>query len=293
MGERKAWYLAGDVDLTLTAGSWGRESDRREANADLDNLVASIAEQREEGRKIYFGTATGRTLRSHNKLESENDSFRVAVRHMDLLIGSVGAEMKVAQGSQFVSVEGWPGKVAGWDRKALQKLLQNSSRTLGKLVLQDEISQSDYKLSFNVEGAKRHNEFIGRVQRLLGSNGLKATVIFSGGRYLDLLPRLANNDEIDKGRAVLFGAKLLARRDKVDLRYMQNIFAGDSENDIEGFRRVMQDGGFGVVPGSAQPSFKSWAKRELPRERLYVADAPYAAGVHEGLKHFKILPRAA
>jgi len=289
MSERLAWHIVSDVDQTLTPGDYAPSSVQREGNEALDRLVAAIDEERAGGELVFFSTATGRTLRSHHQLEQKNDSFGAAVKRMDLLIGSVGAEMKRADSSRFATVKEWPGELLGWERGVIEELI-GSSKNLGRISLQPEMAQSEHKVSFNVETSAKHDDFVHRVQRLLGSEGLAATVIFSGGAFLDILPRLANGDTVDKGRAILFGRRVLAKRDHLNPKQIRIVFAGDSENDTLGFVRVIKEAaGYGIVPGNAASQFKKWAKKEFSESTLYVADAAHAAGVHEGLEHFGVL----
>lgn len=289
MSERLAWHIVSDVDQTLMPGDYAHSSVQCQGSEALDRLVAAIDEERASGETVFFSTATGRTLRSHHQLEQENDSFRAAVKRMSLLIGSVGAEMERADGSKFVPVNEWPGKLLGWEKEAIKELIE-SSENLGRISLQPEMAQSEHKVSFNVETSAKHDDFVHRVQRLLGSKGLTATVIFSEGAFLDILPRLANGDTVDKGRAILFGRRVLAKTDRLNPKQIRTVFAGDSENDTLGFVRVIKEAaGYGIVPGNASLQFKKWAKKEFPESRLYVADAAHAAGVHEGLEHFGVL----
>lgn len=119
--------------------------------------------------------------------------------------------------------------------------------------------------------------------------GVAASVTFSGGSYLDILPRRADGKPINKGEAQQFIAKFLAERDHLAEAPVM-VFAGDSENDEDGFAYAIETGGFGIIPANAKEAFKSKMRGRYPETSLYIArTAIFAAAIQEGLEARDIL----
>lgn len=285
MSRERPVYLGCDIDMTLQAGDWFPK-EQPVADQALAALVRAIKNERHARPDVpfYFGTVTGRTLESHRQVEERSPTFRRSVEEMNLLIGSVGAEMALRRGNGFEPVAEWPGRLAKWDREKARGLLLPLEQT-GELALQEAMAQSGNKLSFFVDAPRRaHEGYAERIRGMLSAEGVEATVIFSGGRYLDVLPRLADRQPVNKGTALQQGAVLLAEQDSL-AEAPQIIFAGDSENDEDGFEAAVESGGFGVVPANAKDAFKDKMRRRYPESRLYVARrAKFGAAIHEALE---------
>jgi hypothetical protein len=284
--QERAAYLACDIDRTLQAGDWYPD-DQRVADSALFALTIAIKHRRREYEHVpfYFGTVTGRTLESHyEEVEKDSPLFQHAVSEMDLLIGSVGAEMVLRQDGCFVPVEQWPGALSGWSRDKAYEALR-AKESAGELVLQGRMAQSDNKLSFDaVLPEALHEEYAERIRAELLENGVESTVIFSGGKYLDILPRMASGRAVNKGAAIEFGSTLLAERDSL-AEAPQIVFAGDSENDEDGFAYAIESGGFGIIPANAKEPFKQKMRDRYPETKLYIArTAQFALAIQEGLE---------
>ncbi|HSW91426.1 MAG TPA: HAD family hydrolase [Candidatus Saccharimonadales bacterium] len=288
----RATYLACDIDRTLQAGDWFPD-DQQAANSALFALTIAVKRRKQEYGHVpfYFGTVTGRTLESHyEEVERDSTVFQHAVSEMDLLVGSVGAEMVLRQDGCFVPVEQWPGALSGWNRGKAYEALQ-AKEFAGELVLQERMAQSDNKLSFNaVLPEPLHEEYAERIRTELLGNGVQSTVIFSGGKYLDILPRMADGRAVNKGAAIEFGATLLAERDSL-AEVPQIVFAGDSENDEEGFAYAIESGGFGIIPANAKEPFKRKMRDRYPETKLHIArTARFALAIQEGLEDYGLVP---
>lgn len=291
MSRERPSYLACDIDMTLQAGDWFPQ-EQPVANQALTALVWAIKNERQNrpDTPFYFGTVTGRTLVSHREeVETRSPVFRRSVEEMNLLIGSVGAEMALRQAGRLAPVEEWPGSLAGWNREKAHGLLLPFEQS-GELVLQKAMAQSGNKLSFFVELPRHLQEGYGeRIRALLKAGGVEATVIFSGGKYLDILPRLADKRPVNKGTAVRHGAELLAEQDSL-AEVPRVIFAGDSENDEDGFAAAVESGGFGVIPANAKDAFKDKMRRRYPEPQLYIARrAKFGAAIQEVLEAREVL----
>lgn|GEM_PF-1654011 len=283
MGNEHPVYLACDIDMTLLAGDWCRE-DRPFANGALQALTAAVKKKRTMQNHFYFGTASGRTLASHHmEVEMKNPVFRRAVEEMNLLIGSVGAEMAMRSDDDMVTpVAEWTDSFDRWDRQKVQRILSELEQS-GEVTMQPPMAQSDNKLSYFVtipEG--RHASYAEHIRKILSDNDVVSTVIFSGGKYLDILPRTLSGTAVDKGAAIQFGATLLAEQDNL-AEEPRVVFAGDSENDESGFAYAIESGGVAIIPGNAKESFKAKMKHVYLSTRLHIARRAFSAGIQEGL----------
>ena len=121
--------------------------------------------------------------------------------------------------------------------------------------------KSSYFLETNVDDRLEY------ISEQLDRNGLRAKVVYSAGRFLDLLPYRSG-----KGGAVAYLA------DQLGVAPGNVVAAGDTGNDLDMMRPEL---GFrAIAVGNATEELKSF---EAPN--LYHARAPYAAGIREGLIH--------
>jgi sucrose-phosphate synthase len=107
-----------------------------------------------------------------------------------------------------------------------------------------------------------------RVKKALKKAGVRAKVIMSHGKYIDILP-----ERCDKGEAALFLMNL------AKVKASDVIVAGDSENDLDLFMKFKR----GIVVANALENLKN----DLKGGDFYFAKNPYAAGILEGLRHYK------
>ena len=105
------------------------------------------------------------------------------------------------------------------------------------------------------------------VEAAVRRSGLELTLIHSHGEFLDVLPTRAG-----KGRAVRFVSEALT------LPLNRIVVAGDSGNDTD----MLLCGANAVVVGN----YSAELGEIVTRPDLYVAQANYAAGVLEGLRHY-------
>lgn len=154
----------------------------------------------------------------------------------------------------------------GWD---LQKVEQILSQTPG-IARQPPEFLHPYKSSWYLYQASP--EAIDEIRQRLADAHLEVTVIYSGMRDLDVLPKNAN-----KGLALQW----LAERLEIPIEQM--LVAGDSGNDSTMF---LVPGIKGIVVENAQPELYE-AVVKLP---VYCSLHVMADGVLEGLKHFNVIP---
>jgi sucrose-6F-phosphate phosphohydrolase len=147
-----------------------------------------------------------------------------------------------------------------WDREAVARVVQG----FDEVRPQPERYQTDLKASYFCED----QTVVERLREALNKRGLRARIIWSAGKHLDLLPRAAG-----KLQAVEF----VRRRWQVPPKLV--LVSGDSGND----RSMLAEPGYlSVAVGNAEPELD-----DLPDgQRFHQADLPYAAGVLEGAEAF-------
>jgi len=153
---------------------------------------------------------------------------------------------------------------------------------LAGLELQADEHQTELKLSYYTPADARGEELAARARELLEDVG-RFNVVHS----VDPLSRRGLLDVLPRGVAKDFAVRYLHDRSGVDEEAL--VYAGDSGNDVA----AMLSGFQVVVVGNAEPSLKArLAERASERriaERVYFAEASYAAGVLEGCRRFRLV----
>ncbi|GAB6281816.1 MAG: HAD-IIB family hydrolase [Ignavibacterium sp.] len=209
--------------------------------------------------QVAFGVATGRYFDSALKILNEND-FLIP----DVLITSVGTEIYYHTENNFLKSSGWKTHISYlWEREKIIDLLKE----FDFLIYQEEEVQSEFKISYHVNVDDEH---INRIREKLKYNKMKCNFIYSHSKYIDILPYRAS-----KGRAVNY------------LSYRWNIpqnsilTSGNSGNDEDLLHRRF----LGVVVGNYSKELGKLKKRK----NVYFAKEPFAAGIIEGINHYKFL----
>jgi sucrose-phosphate synthase len=206
--------------------------------------------------RVAFGIATGRTLKSALGVLS-----RWAIPAPDVLITSVGSEIHYGRGRSVEDIE-WRRRIdLDWDRSTLMEVLDSTPG----IRLQPKQHQRPFKLSYFVDEDVWPG--VTEIRRRVRDSDARATVIYSHGEFLDLLPARAS-----KGLAVKHLAERWGFLDD------QVLVAGDSGNDALMLKTAKR----GIVVGNHSPELK----RLRGREGVYFAEAEHALGILEGIAHF-------
>lgn len=260
--------LCTDLDRTLLPNGEAPESPRARP------LFARLAAT--EGVTLAY--VTGR------------DAGRVeeARRHYDLpapdhVIADVGATLLTANGERSAD---WDAAIAGgWRGRSREQLAQLIGALPG-LTLQDPSRQGRFKLSYEFRPATGVGAAAAAISGHLERAGLAVHVVPSiddDTGLVDVLPAAAG-----KAAAVEFlRASLGLSRDEV-------LCAGDSGNDLDMLTGPLP----AVLVANARPEVREAAMREAERgghpDKLHLAvggalglDGNYAAGILEGLLHFR------
>jgi hydroxymethylpyrimidine pyrophosphatase-like HAD family hydrolase len=274
VSEHWGLVLACDIDDTLLAvGSRSQESQEASEQALQALCVLVERERAASDQPLYFGSVTGRTLVSHQEREQQSPAFAAAAAIMDFKVTSVGSEAYICTGGGFTRLPNWPD-VSGWDREKAEDVLSRRR----ELRLQAPIAQGTHKLSFDVEGVTTgHAAYVAEITGRLAEASIPAEVLFSGDRFLDILPQGVN-----KGTGLLrtIGALTLAVQHTGARPPV--VAAGDSMNDCA----PLQEADLAILPGNAHDDLRQWARGALAPGRLYVAEGNFAAGIIEGYYHF-------
>lgn len=234
--------------------------------SDIDNTLLGderglrelIELLRSNSEQMAFGIATGRGIDSAVKILKK---WQVPIP--DVLITSVGSEIHYWP-SQRLDL-GWSHHISHqWRRDALQAFFNG----VPGLKLQAAENQREFKLSYNVDETRMPP--IKELNKQLRQQRLKAKLIYSHGAYLDILPERAS-----KGQAIRYLAY------KWGLPLQRFMVAGDSGND----EAMLVGDTLGVVVGNHSPELE--CVRGL--EQVYFAKAHYAAGIVEGLQHYRFI----
>jgi len=228
--------------------------------ADLDNTLlgdegglARFAQWRHTlGKDCRLVYATGRFFRS--VLESIRTG---PLPGPDAVISGVGTEIRAYPSG--IHIGSWREKwFANWDRRIIERVI---ARHEG-LIPQPREFQSEDKVSYFFHEATAIELL--ELRSALTANGVRANIIYSSNRDLDIVPWGVN-----KGSAASF----LMR--KWSIPHHQVVVSGDSGNDLEMFLQ----GFYGIVVGNADSELK-----RLTGPTTYCSKLTYADGVVDGLQ---------
>ncbi len=239
--------LVSDVDGTLLDG--GRPGEgasalgARLAAADAALVLSS-------GRGLELALAAAETLRD------------AGLPWPSALVCGVGSEVYAWDGEGFAEDEGWRRTLAatGFSAGAVRTALA----AVPGLVPQPEQAQGEHKVSYFVTEAPA----VEAAARALAGDGVAARLVYSAGRFLDVLPRPASK-----------GGALLRLVERYELSPAQVVVAGDSGNDRELLVTAADAGMVAVLVANHEPEMDDL--RAYPG--VLAASRPFCAGVAEGL----------
>lgn len=211
-----------------------------------------------DANKITLAFSTGRHLKSIQDFYDEKNIGRRA----DLCVCMVGTDIWLRREDRYVLDEGWHEVIsAAWDKAAVEEILHE----IPEARMQDAQWQSRFKSSYYLE--ENVEARLAQIRQRLTEKGLQAKVVYSAGKFLDLLPSRSG-----KGEAVRYAAQQLG------IPPENVITAGDTGNDLDMMRAEL---GFrGVAVGNAAPELRSFRA-----PHVYHAQQNFAAGILEGLQH--------
>lgn len=204
---------------------------------------------------LAFGIATGRNVESAVEILNKHQ-----VKIPDILITSVGSE--IHYGKNLVPDRGWAAHIRYlWRRDAIEEAL----RQFSGLRPQSSENQREFKLSYLATPDDMPP--LEEIREYLQAKKLHAQLIYSHEQFLDVLPIRAS-----KGHAIRYLAY------KWGLPLESFFVAGDSGNDTE----MLVGDTRAIVVGNHSPELAILKGQE----QIYFANAYYAAGIIEGLRHY-------
>jgi sucrose phosphatase-like protein len=226
-----------------------------------DQAMCSLWEDLERAG-ILVGFSTGRHLKS---IQDFYDDKR-ATRRAGVCICMVGTDVHFLKAGVYRLDPEWHEIIGrNWDKATVEEIL----RSIPEAEMQDPEWQSPFKSSYYLE--ERVEQRLAEIERKLAEADLRAKVVYSAGRFLDLLPARSG-----KGEAVRYVA------DKLGVAPENVVTCGDTGNDLDMMRAEL---GFrGIAVGNAAEELKAFKP-----PHVYHAKASFAAGIREGLEAYSWL----
>jgi sucrose phosphatase-like protein len=207
-------------------------------------------------RDVTIAYVTGR-----DKTQMFEIMVAECLREPAYLLCDVGTE--IYEGSDYRRDDAWTRHIdRQWDRLEVARALA----TIPHLFQQSR--QFEFKQSYHL--FRKADIVIPEIHKRLDEIGIAHKVVYSSGTDLDIIPERAG-----KGAAVEYLRKRLRTRPR------NVLVAGDSGNDIE----LLSAGFLAVVVGNHKSELNANA---LPGD-VYWAQENYAAGIIEGITHFRFL----
>lgn len=208
---------------------------------------------------ITVAFSTGRHLPSIQAFYADAKTPRRA----QACVCMVGTEIWHLGRTGYERDEEWSRRIShDWDRDRVVSIVAS----LPAATPQPAEWQSQFKSSWFLESDAVRS--VAAIGDQLDAEGLRAKVIYSAGRFLDLLP-----EDSGKGEAVRYLA------DRLSIDPQNVVTAGDTGNDLDMMRPEL---GFrSIAVGNAAEELRTY---EAPA--VYHAAASYAAGIREGLVHY-------
>jgi sucrose-6F-phosphate phosphohydrolase len=231
-------------------------------NPEASQRFKSSWEKLPERRRPLLVYNSGRLVGDLRRSYTDEDVLPVP----DYCIGGVGVQIYDERGERFLD-EFYKHLAADWD---LAKVRDIAHRFPGLRPQPDEF-QHMFKSSWFLDNAAA--DALADLSHRLAEAGVKAKIVYSSARDLDILPENAT-----KGGALQW----LCARIAVPLD--QVLVAGDTGNDASMF---FLPGVRGIIPDNAQPElFEATVDIRTYTSRFVMAD-----GVLDGLRHHGVITR--
>ncbi|MCF7952838.1 MAG: HAD-IIB family hydrolase [Spirochaetales bacterium] len=228
---------------------------------DSDSLNELKGILREKRNSLGFGVATGRDLESARAILDE-----LNMPSPDVLITSVGTE--IYYGPDFNQDKGWSHYIR---RRWYPERVYNALDKFPELERQPENgTQREFKVSYFVKEGTYHKDLPPAMHTKLDAEKCGYNLIVSQDAYVDVIPYRSS-----KGNAI----KYFAWKWSLDLK---DVFtAGDSGNDLDMLSGAMKS----IIVSNHEKKLDKLKKSR----KTYFSSKAHAAGIIDGLEHYKIL----
>ncbi|MGK7893409.1 MAG: HAD family hydrolase [Xenococcus sp. (in: cyanobacteria)] len=226
---------------------------------DSESLKELISVLEENRKSIIFCIATGRRLDSALKILSKYD-----IPDPEVLITSMGTEIYYAP--DLTKDLAWTNHIdSQWNRSRIASLLKD----IPGVKLQQKERQSKYKISYfyNPKIAPPIDE----IEKILLQNEQTANVIFSFGKFMDIIPVRAS-----KGYAL----RWVANQAEIPLEHILTAGGSGADEDI-----MLGNTLSVVVANRHQEELSDLSETEA----IYFSDKKFAKGIIDGINHYNFL----
>lgn len=182
------------------------------------------------------------------------------------LVCGVGTEIHLWEFGRYVPDESWRAELqsSGFDAHAVRRALA----TVGGLQAQPPEADNDFKVSYFVGQEPTGAQVVATAEAALADAGLPARIVYSAGKYLDVLAPNASK-----------GSALLHLADRFELGGSQVVAAGDSGNDRELLVTAASEGMVAVLVANHEPEMNDM--RDV--RGVHLASRNHCLGVLDGL----------
>ena len=223
-----------------------------------DRAMVSLWDELQRQR-VLMAFCTGRHLKSIQNFYDEKQLLRRA----NVCICMVGTDIYFRDDGDYVLDFRWHEIIAqDWDKQTVEDILHS----IPEARMQDAEWQSPFKSSYYLE--ENVEERLAEIDRKLKEADLRAKVVYSADKFLDLLPARSG-----KGEAVRYVAA------KKGIPAENVVTCGDTGNDLDMMRPELEFRGIAV--GNSAPELKAFTP-----PNVYHAQACHAAGIREGLEAY-------
>jgi sucrose-6F-phosphate phosphohydrolase len=246
-----SFLFVSDLDNTLVGD-----------DAAMSELNQLLEKHRQQYRtKIVYSTGRSPTL--YRQLTTEK-----SLLPPDVLICAVGTEIYY-QDSHTPDSRWTETLSQTWDRD----LVVATAARFTDLKPQPDTEQRPFKVSYHLT-EQAADEIIPQMDALLRDRGLDVQFIYSSGINFDIVPRQGNK-----------GMAMTHVRQNFGFDPDQTVACGDSGNDLALFLNREE---YGIIVSNARSELLHWHHAN-PSSNRYLATAPCAAGILEGLRYFGFL----
>lgn len=187
----------------------------------------------------------------------------------DYIVCNVGTEIYEKSKEEFILDREWKKHIKkdwkGYDSKKVKEILKE----VRGIQEQEDIKQSDVKQSYYIK--EKNKETIEEINNRLKKSGLESEVVYS----YDTEDEVGLIDILPKSSTKLGALNYLSEKIKLDKDNI--IYSGDSGNDY-----LPLTAGFkGILVNNAPLELK-----EELKEKVYISNKNYVAGIIEGAKHY-------
>ncbi|MEO8822946.1 MAG: HAD-IIB family hydrolase [Ginsengibacter sp.] len=236
-------FIISDIDGTLV------DEEKTDGLPELKDWI------NERKNKIVFCLASGRNKNIIQEAISKYD-----LPNPDVAICSAGSEIYYTD--RFIQDNGYESHI---DYQWKRNELENTLSKFPGIHLQEEGAQWRFKLSYYVNENFDEDD-LADLHKFLDDHKLRAKVLLTENRYLDILPFRAS-----KGNAMRY----LSYKWKLPLQHF--ITAGNSGNDID----MLKGKAKGIVVSNYSPELEPLRKNKL----IYFSKEPLSKGVLDGIKY--------